>query len=637
MQRDTVRQKAFTRRALVFSGGAAALTTVLVGRLYYLQVVSADRYRVLADENRISWRLLPPPRGRILDRFGVELANNQRNYRILLIPEQTPDVEQTLVELKDLVRLDEHDHRRVLRDAGRNASFMPVTVLENLSWEQFARINVHMPDLPGVQPDVGESRFYPYRESLAHLVGYVGPVSPKEQTGEPLLELPGFRTGKSGIEKTREKALRGKAGNSQVEVNAYGRAIRELEREDGNPGHDVRLSIDMELQRFAYERLKEDAGSVVVVDVHTGEVLALVSAPSFDPNAFNLGLDVEQWRVLTQHPRTPLVHRAISGQYAPGSTFKMIIALAALEAGVISADHRVFCGGKIEFGDRFFHCWKKGGHGELSLANAIEQSCDIHFYDVARRVGIDRIGKMASRFGLGVPTGIGLEGEEDGLVPTRAWKRKRHDEPWHQGETLVSGIGQGYLLVTPLQLAMMTAQIANGGFRIKPTLVARDPQTSVRQANAGTPLDGVHQASAGPESIGLSAASLSLIHRAMDMVNNSPYGTAYRSRIAEPAMAIAGKTGTVQVRRITKAERQTRLLKNHERPWKDRDHALFVGYAPVSNPRYAVSVVIEHGGGGASAAAPVARDVLEEVQRRDPGRTPMIGELAVNTEEPSDI
>ena len=286
MQRDTVREKAFTRRALIFAGGATALTTMLVGRLYYLQVVSADRYRVLADENRISLRLLPPPRGRVLDRFGAELANNQRNYRILLIPEQTPSVEETLAMLTDLVRLDDRDRRRVMRETGRNASFMPVTVLENLSWEQFARVNVHIPDLPGVQPDVWESRFYPHGEAFAHLVGYVSPVSPEEQTGEPLLKLPGFRTGKSGIEKAREKALRGKAGNSQVEVNAYGRAIRELAREDGKAGSDVRLSIDAELQRFVYERLGDETGAVVVIDVHTGEVLTLVSGPSFDPNAF---------------------------------------------------------------------------------------------------------------------------------------------------------------------------------------------------------------------------------------------------------------------------------------------------------------------------------------------------------------
>lgn len=616
MQRDLVRRKAFTRRALVLSGGAAALTAVLVGRLYYLQVISAGRYRVLAEENRISWRLLPRPRGRILDRFGTEVANNRRNYRILVIPEQTSSVTRTLSVLRGLVRIDDHDLRRVLREAERNASFVPVTVLENLSWGQFARINAHMPDLPGVQPDVGESRFYPYGQPLAHLVGYVGPVSPEEQTGDPLLKLPGFRTGKRGIEKAREMALRGKAGNIQVEVNAYGRTIRELERKGGEPGRDVRLSIDAELQRLAYERLGDEAGSVVIMGVHSGELLALVSTPSFDPNAFNLGLDSRQWRALMRHPRTPLVHRAIGGQYAPGSTFKMIVALAGLEAGTVSADHRVFCSGKMEFGDRFFHCWKKGGHGALSLPHAIEQSCDIHFYDVARRVGIDRIGKMARRFGFGTPTGIDIEGEEDGLVPSREWMRRHHGRPWHQGETLLSGIGQGYLLTTPLQLAVMTAQIANGGFRVRPTLIAREPSAE-RPA---------------PESLGLSAASLSFVQRAMDMVSNSPRGTAYRARIHEPGMAVAGKTGTVQVRRITEAERRTGVLKNEELPWKERDHALFVGFAPVDAPRYAVAVVVEHGGGGSSTAAPVARDVLAEALKRDPDRdrAPAVGRPVAN-------
>ena len=616
MQRDFVRRKAFTRRALVLSGGAAALTAVLVGRLYYLQVVSAGRYRVLAEENRISWRLLPRSRGRILDRFGTEVANNRRNYRILVIPEQTSSVTRTLSVLRGLVRIDDHDLRRVLREAERNASFVPVTVLENLSWGQFARINAHMPDLPGVQPDVGESRFYPYGQPLAHLVGYVGPVSPEEQNGDPLLKLPGFRTGKRGVEKAREKALRGKAGNIQVEVNAYGRTIRELERKDGEPGRDVRLSIDADLQRLAYERLGDEAGSVVVMGVHSGDLLALVSTPSFDPNAFNLGLDSRQWRALMRHPRTPLVHRAIGGQYAPGSTFKMIVALAGLEAGTVSADHRVFCSGKMEFGDRFFHCWKKGGHGVLSLPHAIEQSCDIHFYDVARRVGVDRIGKMARRFGFGAPTGIDIEGEEDGLVPSREWMRRRHGRPWHQGETLLSGIGQGYLLATPLQLAVMTAQIANGGFRVRPTLIAREPPAE-RPA---------------PESLGLSAASLSFVQRAMDMVSNSPRGTAYRARIREPGMSVAGKTGTVQVRRITEAERRTGVLKNEELPWKERDHALFVGFAPVDAPRYAVAVVVEHGGGGSSTAAPVARDVLAGALKRDPDRdrAPAVGKPVAN-------
>ena len=605
MQRDSVRHKAFTRRALMFSGGAAGLTAVLGGRLYYLQVVSAERYRVLADENRISLRLLPPPRGRILDRLGIELANNQRNYRILLIPEQTPNIEKTLAELVNWVKLEDHDRKRIIRETHRNAGFMPVTVLENLTWEQFARINVHMSDLPGVHPDVGESRYYPNGEAMAHLVGYVGPVSPQELTGEPLLALPGFRTGKSGIEKLRESVLRGKAGNSQVEVNAYGRAIRELNREEGKSGADIQLAVDAELQGFVYQRLGKEAGAVVLLDVHSGEVLSIISTPSFDPNAFNLGLNRKQWDFLTKHPKTPLLHRAISGQYAPGSTFKMIVALAGLESGIIKPDHKVVCRGEMEFGDRNFHCWKKEGHGELTLSEAIERSCDIHFYDIARRIGIDRIGRMARRFGLGEPTGLEAEGEQDGLVPSREWKQQWRNESWHQGETLIAGIGQGYLLATPLQLAVMTAQIANGGFRIQPRLLAQE-EDSGNQGNANI-----------YKSLGLSASSLEFIQTAMDRACNSVLGTAYKARIETASMSMAGKTGTVQVRRISKMERQTRILKNEERPWIERDHALFVGYAPVKHPRFAVSVVIEHGGGGASVAAPIARDVLEKVQERN--------------------
>jgi penicillin-binding protein 2 len=614
MQRDTLRHKVFTRRALIFAGGASAMTSVLLGRLYYLQVLQSDRYRVLAEENRISLRLLPPPRGRVLDRTGAELAKNQRNYRVLLIPEQTRSVDNTLTVLTEIVPMEEHVRRRVQREAERNAGFMPVTVVENLTWQEFAAINVNMPDLPGVQPDVGESRFYPYGEAFAHVVGYVGPVSPDEQTGDPLLKLPGFRTGKSGVERVRESALRGSAGNSQVEVNAYGRVIRELARKDGEPGGDVRLSIDAELQRFAQGRLGTEAGAAVVLDIHTGEVLTLVSSPSFDPNAFNLGLSRDDWQALVGHERKPLLHRAVTGLYAPGSTFKIIVALAALENGIVGTDHRVFCGGDTALGDHTFHCWKKEGHGELDLVRAIAQSCDVYFYDIARRTGIDRISRMAKRFGLGDVTDLEVVGEREGLVPTRDWKSRRRGEAWQQGETLVTGIGQGYLLSTPLQLAVMVAQIANGGFRVHPTLFAERP--AVRD-------DGSRDQAArlpARESLDLAPSAMTVIQDAMNQVTNDWHGTAFRARIRAPGLEMAGKTGTSQVRRITKAERATRILKNEELPWEERDHALFVGYAPVSAPRYAIAVVVEHGGGGSTAAAPIARDILTEVQRRDPAR-----------------
>jgi len=610
------RYKAFTRRTVLLGGSQGLLMSILAGRLYYLQVMRADQYRTLADENRISLRLLPPTRGRILDRAAVELANNQQNFRVLLVPEHaTGGIAKTLDALSALVEIDSHDRRRIEREIKRNRKFIPVTVLENLSWDEFSRVNVHLPDLPGIQPDVGESRFYPLGNAFAHLVGYVGVVSKEETTGEPLLHLPGFRVGKSGVERAKEGFLRGAAGNSQVEVNALGRVIKQLKRNEGEPGSDIVLTLDSDLQMFTADRLGEETGSVVVMDVHSGDILAMVSTPGFNPNAFNLGIDHDEWRDLINNPRKPLINKPIRGQYPPGSTFKMIVALAALESGVVGVDHTVFCSGKIELGNHTFHCWKKGGHGRLNTTEALQQSCDIHFYDLAKRVGVDRIAEMAERFGLGSRAGIGIGGERGGLIPTKAWKLATIGERWQVGETLNTGIGQGFVLTTPMQLATMTAQIANGGYHIKPKLIH-------------SPRDDTAQADIEPKSLGLSPVALALVQEGMYRVSNSPRGTAYRSRIKEPGMEMAGKTGTAQVRRISKAERETRVRKNEEKPWIERDHALFVGYAPVAAPRYAVAVVVEHGGSGSKTAAPIARDVMREVQLRDPSRTAPMGPVA---------
>jgi len=614
------RYKTFTRRAALVGGGQALLMSVLAGRLYYLQVTRADQYRTLADENRISHRLLPPTRGRILDRTAIELANNQQNFRVLLIPEHaTGGIDKTLDALSNLVAIDSHDRRRIEREIKRNRKFMPVTALENLSWAEFSRVNVHLPDLPGIQPDVGESRHYPLGDAFAHLVGYVGIVSEEETTGEPLLELPGFRVGKSGVERASENLLRGSAGNSQVEVNALGRIIKQLKRKEGEPGNDVVLTLDADLQMFAADRLGSESGSVVVLDVHTGDIVAMVSTPSFNPNAFNLGIDHDEWQELIGNPRKPLINKSIRGQYPPGSTFKMIVALAALDAGVVAADNEVFCNGKLEVGNHTFHCWKKGGHGRMTLTQAIQHSCDVHFWEVARKVGVNRIAEMAERFGLGSRSGIGVGGERSGLIPTKEWKLATIGERWQVGETLNTGIGQGFVLTTPLQLATMTAQIANGGYRLRPRLIH-----ATAEAGSG-------QAESEPVSLGLSPAALALVQEGMFRVSNSPRGTAYRSRIKEPGMEMSGKTGTAQVRRISKAERDVRVRKNEEKPWIERDHALFVGYAPVAAPRYAVAVVVEHGGGGSKTAAPIARDILLEVQKKDPSRTPPVGTLASHT------
>jgi penicillin-binding protein 2 len=606
MHRDSERHKQFSRRTAMLAGGKAVLLSALVGRMYYLQVVESDRYKTLADENRISFRLLAPPRGRIVDRFGVPIADNQQNYRVVIIPEQTEDVEETLLRLGRIIPIRKSEKKHILREIRRKRSFVPVTLRENLNWEDVARIEVNTPDLPGVMIDVGQSRFYPYATEMAHVLGYVAAVSEGETKGNPLLELPGFRIGKSGIEKIYDLALRGSSGSSQVEVNAYGRVIRELERSEGQPGTRLQLTIDTGLQKLASRSLGEESGSIVVMDVHSGDVLAMVSTPGFDPNAFNKGLSNEQWNELVSNDRSPLINKSIGGHYAPGSTFKMVVALAALEKGVISADSEVFCTGKTKLGNATFHCWKKGGHGVINLKSGIAQSCDVYFYEIARRTGIERIAEMARRLGLGSRLGLDLPGEQGGLIPSNKWKKAVVGAPWQQGETLLAGIGQGYVLTTPLQLAVMTSRLVNGGVTVTPHLT-RNVVTK----------DGVTRRKEEPVDLGFVPGHLSLIRDAMETVVNVPGGTAFRSRIRQQEYRMGGKTGTAQVRRITKQERDVRVLKNSELPWKQRDHALFVGYAPIDAPRYAIAVVVEHGGGGSSVAAPIARDVLEIAQRRN--------------------
>lgn len=605
MHRDTERHKLFSRRALMLGGGKAALLSVLVGRMYYLQVIESQRYATLADENRINLRLLAPPRGSIVDRLGRAMADNQQNYRVVIIPEQAADVERTLDLLSLIVPLSAGERRRIRREISRKRAFVPITVRENLDWSEVARIEVNTPDLPGVLIDVGQSRHYTFGQETAHVLGYVAGVSEKDITGDPLLELPGFRIGKAGLEKVYDLALRGSGGSSQVEVNAVGRVIRELNRQEGQPGAELRLTLDLELQRYVTERLSEHSASAVVLDVHSGEVLASVSTPAFDPNAFNTGLSQAEWESLVSNPKAPLTNKAIAGQYAPGSTFKMAVALAALEKGVITPDTSIHCNGVTKLGNSEFHCWKRGGHGTLDLQGALEHSCDVYFYEVARRTGIERIGAMARRLGMGTPLGVDLPGERGGLVPSNEWKMGAIGTSWQLGETLIAGIGQGYILATPLQLAVMIARIVNGGRAVTPRLT----------------LDMVGEAGIQPypmteaEPLGISPEHLAQVRGGMERVVNSPTGTARRSRIEDMRYRMAGKTGTVQVRRITKAERETGVLKNDELPWKERDHALFVGYAPFENPRFAVSVVVEHGGGGSSTAAPIARDILLEAQR----------------------
>lgn len=602
------RFKTFSRRTALLAGGQGLMAVTLAGRLYYLSVVEGDQYKMLAEDNRVSLRLLAPNRGRIFDRFGESIATNRQDYRVFLIPEQAKDVRETLLRLGRIIELDEGDRRRIERQIARQREFMPVTVAEALDWRSFARINVESPELPGIQPNSGMTRWYPNGPLAAQVIGYVGTPSEAELDGDPLLSLPGFKVGKRGIEKVFDSVLRGRAGSTRVEVNAYGRIIRELGRVEGEPGHDVTLTLDMELQRYAAERLGEEAAGVVVMDVETGDIYVHASTPSYDPNDFNFGISRENWQALLKDPRKPLVNKCLTGQYPPGSTFKMVVALAALHHGIIDPDRIVYCSGRYPYGDNVWHCWKKWGHGEMGLVDAIAQSCDTYFYEVAQELGIEKIAAWAEKFGLGEVFDLEVGGESKGLVPDPDWKLATTGEPWLGGETLNVGIGQGALLATPLQLAVMTARLANGGKAVMPHLV---------HSAAGEPVERPAQFA----DLGLRGWELSWIHRGMEAVMELE-GTAYASRIDVDGKRMAGKTGTAQVRRITKEQRD-REIKQESLPWKDRHHAWFVAYAPTDKPRYAMCVLIEHGGGGSSAAAPVAADIMAEVLRRDPASKPM--------------
>ncbi len=614
MRREAHRQKLFTRRAAILAGAHATLLAALAGRMYELQVVESDRYAVLANENRISLRLLAPLRGRILDRFGFALADSRQNYQLVIVAEQADDVAATLDALRALIEVGETDRRRVLRDVRRKHSFVPVVVRANLSWDEMARVEVAIPELPGVSIDQGVIRHYPFGETAAHVIGYVAAVSEQELDGDPLLELPDFRIGKSGVEKSQDAELRGTAGTSQVEVNAFGRVVRELARVPGKPGEDVVTSLDMTMQEFVTHRCgAEQSVSCVLLDVVTGDVLALVSSPSFEPMPFSTGLTPAMWQDLSNDPRKPLSNKVIAGVYPPGSTFKPVVAAAALTAGVLTPETSFTCPGYLELGDATFHCWRHGGHGTLRLRDAIKKSCDVFFYETARRVGIDRLAAMARRFGFGGVLGIDIPGERPGLIPSRDWKLATTGTTWSQGETLIAGIGQGSVLATPLQLATMVARLVTGR-AVSPRLVRADGLMPT--GGDPTPPDF--------PPLGINPRALALVLDGMNAVVNEQGGTAYAARITEPGFAMGGKSGTSQVRHISEYEREHGGRRARQIPWKERDHALFLAFAPVSAPRYVCATVVEHGGasggGGSAVAAPICRDVLLEAQRRDPAR-----------------
>ncbi len=599
-QRDTEASAArITRRSLFMGGCMAANMAVLAGRMRYLGVDQADQFRLLAEENRINIQLIPPARGLILDRNGKLIAGNEQNYRVVINKEGAGDVQAVLNRLSHLIPLTAEDMARIGKDVARNASFVPVPVADRLSWDDLSKVALNAPALPGVTPDVGLSRVYPRDVDFAHVVGYVGPVSDKDLEGldnpDPLLHIPKFQIGKIGVEKWMEDELRGSAGNKKIEVNHVGRVMRELDRTDGIAGADLRLTIDADIQNFVQARLGEESASCVVIDVNNGDIIAAVSSPSFDPNLFVRGISSGDYSALTANDHRPLANKVVQGVYPPGSTFKVVTALAALDDGQIDTSTVVSCPGYLESGGRKFHCWRSGGHGKVTLVTALEQSCDVFFYDVAQRVGIDKIALMGQRMGLGQRHDLPMSAISEGLLPNKAWKQQHLKQDWRIGDTINAAIGQGFVLASPLQLAVMAARVATG-LTVMPRLVLS--------------IGGKDVAHADPQPLGIETSKIAAVRDGMTQVVNNPQGTSYSARIVTDTLHMAGKSGTSQVRNISAAERETGVVGNNDLPWLQRDHALFVAFAPAAAPRYAVAVVVEHGGGGSSAAAPVVRDVM---------------------------
>ena len=591
--------RSISRRALVVGAAQLGIVGALGFRMQSMQVEQADQFRLLAEENRINIRLLPPARGLIFDLNGNPLAVNEQNYRVVMVREDAGDVGEVLERLTKIVPLDPESLANAMEEMRRRSPFVPVTIADRLTWEDVARVNVNAPALPGIMAEVGLSRLYPWGGDLGHVVGYVGPVSDYDLSRiddqDPLLQIPKFQIGKTGAENKLEHSLRGSAGTKRIEVNAIGRVMRELDRKEGNSGADIQLTIDARLQSYVQARLDGESAGAVVLDLENGDLRAVGSAPTFDPNMFVRGISVKDWRDLNDNPYRPLAAKAVQGTYPPGSTFKMVTALAALEDGKVTPEETVHCKGWVEVYGTRFHCWKRAGHGNINLHESLKQSCDCYYYEICQRVGIDKIAEMARKLGIGIRHDLPLSAVASGLAPDKDWKKDVRGEDWRIGDTVNASIGQGYVLSSPLQLAVMTGRIATGR-DITPRLVRA--------------IDGVEQPSGAGENQGLNENYLRRIRAAMSDVSNSSRGTAYRSRITADGMAMAGKTGTSQVRRITAEERARGVTSNADLPWERRDHALFVSFAPVDNPRFAVAVIVEHGGGGSTAAAPIARDIM---------------------------
>ena len=585
----------------------------IITRLFYLQISENIKWRSLSDKNRLrEWKTIPQ-RGIIEDYFGKKIAKNTQVFQLHMIPEDVPNLEELFFRLSKIIDFNERKKSNLIKRLKKRKPWEPIIISDNLSWSEFSRLNLFLHETPGIKPVVSIARKYLEDGSFSHIIGYVSAVSVKDLENSALLRkinIPGLKTGKNGLEKSLNEDMIGKPGLQRFEVNAYGKRIKELKFVEGTAGKNYRTTLDIDVQKFTSELLKDKSGSICVMDIYTGDIIAMVSSPTFDANKFVHGIDTKDWQDLINDDKKPLINKSIAGLYPPGSTIKPLVALSALENDVISPNTTTECKGVIELYGHTYHCWKEKGHGFLRLREGIKQSCDIYFYEVARRLGVDRLAETANKFGLGNKVFDILDEERTGLVPSTKWKLKNIGRGWLLGETLLAGIGQGYFQVTPIQLCLMTAQLANGGYKIKPKIIYNE---QALQSTTDASREQFGQLYRNQENV-------KFVLDAQFGATNEPMGTSYRSRHVKPEYIFAGKTGTSQIRSITEEERELKI-KQKDLPYKRRDHALFTAFAPYKNPRYAFSVVIEHGGAGSSAAAPLAKKVIKKVLDRQQLRT----------------
>ena len=597
--KKNILDKKYGRRSFLIGTSQLILVGLLIRQIRQIQLNESEKYRLLAEENRIDIEILPPLRGVIFDKKGTILAKNKENYRIKILRDKNINLPNVMENLSKLINISEERKIEIIKKLEKKRSNSSIIIAENLSWIEFKQVLVNLPSLPGIVPEVDLKRFYTKKELLAHLLGYVGVISRKDlkriSTDDPILQIQDFKIGKVGIEKGLDKYLRGQVGLGKFEVNASGKIIRKLAEEPSSSGKDIHLTIDSNLQKFTMLRIKEYSASAVIIDLSNGGIICMASNPSYDPNKFVEGISQKDWDILLQSKNQPLANKAISGNYPPGSTFKMIVAIAALEDNLINPEDLFECNGFYELEERKFHCWKYSGHGSTDLLKGIEESCDVYFYNLAERIGIERIAKTARKFGLGITPNLPLSGISKGLIPSKSWKKNNKNQSWFTGDTLNSGIGQGYILSTPIQIAIMTARIATG-LEIKPSLLKA--------------IDGKPVKYDKHKLLDIKKSTLDIIRQAMFGVVNNKTGTAFNSRLINKTKIFAGKTGTSQIRQISEQERNKGIIKNQDLPRNQRDHALFTGYAPFTNPKFSVSIVVEHGGGGGKVAAPIARDIL---------------------------